>query len=146
METIILEECRGDKDLQEVKAGRMAMRSAFKGCLCEDLLMIVTANTNVALTMLLSILCTFNSVQFSHSVLSDSLRPHGLQHAMLPCPSPTPGFTTHESNHGRKQKRSLNIPVNSWELSDTYSGLQMSAILMNAPKIKFQEISRVRHD
>ena len=27
--------------------------------------------------------------QFSHSVLSDSLRPHGLQHARLPCPSPT---------------------------------------------------------
>ena len=30
------------------------------------------------------------SVQFSHSVVSDSLRPHGLQHARLPCPSPTP--------------------------------------------------------
>ena len=31
-----------------------------------------------------------NSVQFSHSVVSDSWRPHGLQHARLPCPSPTP--------------------------------------------------------
>ena len=31
------------------------------------------------------------SAQFSHSVTSDSLRPHGLQHARLPCPSPTPG-------------------------------------------------------
>ena len=30
-------------------------------------------------------------VQFSHSVMSDSLQPHGLQHARLPCPSPTPG-------------------------------------------------------
>ena len=30
------------------------------------------------------------SIQFSHSVVSDSLRPHGLQHARLPCPSPTP--------------------------------------------------------
>ena len=29
--------------------------------------------------------------QFSHSVMSNSLRPHGLQHARLPCPSPTPG-------------------------------------------------------
>ena len=28
------------------------------------------------------------SVQFSHSVESDSLRPHGLQHARPPCPSP----------------------------------------------------------
>ena len=33
----------------------------------------------------------YHSKQFSHSVLSDSLRPPGLQHARLPCPSPTPG-------------------------------------------------------
>ena len=31
------------------------------------------------------------SVQFSHSVTTDSLQPHGLKHARLPCPSPTPG-------------------------------------------------------
>ena len=31
------------------------------------------------------------SVHFSHSVVSNSLQPHGLQHARLPCPSPTPG-------------------------------------------------------
>ena len=30
------------------------------------------------------------SVQFSHSVVSDSLQPRGLQHARPPCPSPTP--------------------------------------------------------
>ena len=30
-------------------------------------------------------------VQFSHSLLSDTLWPHGLQHTRLPCPSPTPG-------------------------------------------------------
>ena len=30
------------------------------------------------------------SVQFSSSVVSNSLWPHGLQHARLPCPSPTP--------------------------------------------------------
>ena len=29
--------------------------------------------------------------QFNHSVVSDSMWPHGLQHARLPCPSPTPG-------------------------------------------------------
>ena len=33
------------------------------------------------------------SVQFSRSVVSDSLRPHGLQHARPPCPSPSPEFT-----------------------------------------------------
>ena len=32
----------------------------------------------------------FSSVQFSHSVMSDPFRPHGLQHARLPCP-PIPG-------------------------------------------------------
>ena len=34
---------------------------------------------------------SFSSVQFSWSVESDSLWLHGLQHAKLPCPSPTPG-------------------------------------------------------
>ena len=33
----------------------------------------------------------FSSVQFSCSVVSNSLRPHELQHARPPCPSPTPG-------------------------------------------------------
>ena len=32
----------------------------------------------------------YSSVQFSCSLVSDSLRPHGLQHARLLCPSPTP--------------------------------------------------------
>ena len=32
-----------------------------------------------------------SSVQFSHSVMSNSLRPHELQHARPLCPSPTPG-------------------------------------------------------
>ena len=56
----------------------------------------------------------------------------------------TPGFTTHESSHGRKQKRTLNPPVSPWELLDTYSGLQMSIILMNTPKIKFLVIRFLR--
>ena len=34
---------------------------------------------------------SFSSVQFSHSVVSDSLWPHESQHARFPCPSPTPG-------------------------------------------------------
>ena len=33
----------------------------------------------------------FYSVQFSCSVVSNSLQPHELQHARPPCPSPTPG-------------------------------------------------------
>ena len=38
-----------------------------------------------------------SSVQFSHSVVSDSLQPHELQHARPPCPSPTPGV--HSNSH-----------------------------------------------
>ena len=37
-----------------------------------------------------------DSVQFSHSVMSNSLQPHGLQHARPPCSSPAPGiYSTH---------------------------------------------------
>ena len=39
----------------------------------------------------LKIRMSFSSAQFSRSVVSDSLRPHELQHARPPCPSPTPG-------------------------------------------------------
>ena len=35
--------------------------------------------------------CVCGSVQFSRSVVSNSLQPHELQHAKPPCPSPTPG-------------------------------------------------------
>ena len=39
----------------------------------------------------------FSSVQFSCSVVSDSLWPHELQHARPPCPSPTP--RVHSNSH-----------------------------------------------
>ena len=39
----------------------------------------------------LSMIDRFSSVQFSRSVVSNSLRPHELQHTRPPCPSPTPG-------------------------------------------------------
>ena len=47
------------------------------------------ANDTGVLIMPTWVICT--SVQFSHSVMSDSLRPHESQHARPPCPSPTPG-------------------------------------------------------
>ena len=37
----------------------------------------------------------FSSVQFSCSIVSDSLRPHESQHAWPPCPSPSPRVQTH---------------------------------------------------
>ena len=42
-------------------------------------------------SMHFSLALRLSSVQFSHSVVSNSLQPHGLQHARLPCWSPTPG-------------------------------------------------------
>ena len=53
------------------------------------------SDTTERLTLSLSLLVysnslDFSSVQFSHSVGSDSLRPHESQHARPPCPSPTP--------------------------------------------------------
>ena len=44
---------------------------------------------------------TISSVQFSRSVVSDSLRPHESQHARTPCPSPTPGV--HSDSHPLSQ-------------------------------------------
>ena len=52
---------------------------------------ILTWRQPLKLCMLVTQSClTTPSVQFSHSVVSDSLRPHELQHARPPCPSPTP--------------------------------------------------------
>ena len=45
----------------------------------------------VTVFLLLSSQVQFSSVQFSRSVVSDSLWPHELQHARPPCPSLTPG-------------------------------------------------------
>ena len=56
-----------------------------------------TSNTSSNILTLSQWLCSVfhwdirnYSVQFSRSVMSNSLRPHGLQHARPPCPSPTP--------------------------------------------------------
>ena len=43
----------------------------------------------------------FPSVQFSHSVVSDSLRPHESQHTRPPCPSPTPGVYSNPCSSSR---------------------------------------------
>ena len=40
-------------------------------------------------------------LQFSRSVVSDSLRPHELQHARSPCPSPTPGVHSDSRSSSR---------------------------------------------
>ena len=42
-----------------------------------------------------------SSIQFSHSVVSDSLQPHESQHARPPCPSPTPGVNSNSCPSSR---------------------------------------------
>ena len=54
----------------------------------------------IAQPSLAILLKSIGSVQFTCSVMSDSLRPHGLQHARLPCPSPTPGACSNSFNNG----------------------------------------------
>ena len=46
-------------------------------------------------------LCLFSSVQFSRSVMSDSLQPHELQHARPPCLSPSPGVLSNSRPSSR---------------------------------------------
>ena len=55
---------------------------------CITLFMQSTSGTQLSRSLLL---VQFSSVHFSRSVVSNSLRPHELQHARLPSPSPTPG-------------------------------------------------------
>ena len=45
--------------------------------------------------------CFLSSVQFSHSVVSNSLWPHESQHVRPPCPSPNPGV--HSDSHPSSQ-------------------------------------------
>ena len=66
------------------------------------------------------------SVQFSHSVMSDSLRPHESQHARPPCPSPTPGV--HPDSRSSSQwchptTSSSVLPFSSCLQSFQYQGL-----------------------
>ena len=49
------------------------------------------------------------SVQFSHSVVSDSWRPHGLQQTRLPCPSPTPRVCSYSCPLSRWWLRRMKI-------------------------------------
>ena len=59
-------------------------------------------NFDTYIIKLISVLNLYlSSVQFSRSVMSDSLWPHELQHARPPCPSPTPGVQTNSRPSSR---------------------------------------------
>ena len=55
---------------------------------CESVIIIYLWHIYI---FVIDLLFVYISVQFSHSVMSDFLRLHGLQHTRLPCPSSTPG-------------------------------------------------------
>ena len=53
----------------------------------------------------------FSSVQFSCSVVSDSLRPHESQHARPPCPSPTPGVHSNSCPSSQRCHQAISSSV-----------------------------------
>ena len=55
------------------------------------------------------------SVQFSCSVMPNSLWPHGLQHARPPCPSPTPGVYSNSSPLSQWCQSTISSSVVCWE-------------------------------
>ena len=64
-------------------------------------------------------------VRFSRSVVSDSLQPHGLQHARFPCPSPTPGTCLNSCPSNRWYHQTISssvIPFSSCPQSFPASG------------------------
>ena len=64
-----------------------------------------------------------SSVQFSHSVVSSSLRPHGLQHSRLPCLSPTPGVYSNS------------CPLSQWcHPTISFSVISFSSCLQSFPR------------
>ena len=74
--------------------------------------------------LLLSQVCNFVQfqVQFSRSVMSDSLWPHGLQHTRPPCPSPTPGVYSNS------------CPLNQWcHPTISFSAVPFSSRLQSFP-------------
>ena len=56
-----------------------------------------------------------NGTQFSRSVMSDSLRPHGLQHSRLSCPSPTPGVYSNSCPLSRRCHPTVSSSVIPWK-------------------------------
>ena len=74
----------------------------------------------------------WSSVQFSCSVVSDSLWPHGLQHARPPCPSPTPRVYSNSCSLSRWCHQTISssvVPFSSCLQSFLASGsFQMSQL------------------
>ena len=70
-----------------------------------------------------------SSVQFSRSVVSDSLRPHESQHTSLPCPSPTPGVHSNSCPSSQRCHSAISssvVPFSSLQPFPASGSFQMS--------------------
>ena len=66
-----------------------------------------------------------SSVQFSHSVVSDSLRPHGLQHARLPCSSLTPRAYSNSCPSSQWYHPTITFCFQSFPVSESFPMSQL---------------------
>ena len=88
-----------------------------------------------------------NSVQFSHSVMSDSLQPHGLQHTRPPCPSPTPRVCSYSCPssqwchptisicHPLLLLRSIFPSIRVYYLIQFFTSIQFSSVAQSCPTL-----------
>ena len=79
----------------------------------------------------------FRSIQFSRSVVFDSLRPHGPQHTRLPCPSPTPRACSNPLPSSRWCHPTISpsvVPFSSWLQSFPASGSFLMSQFFTWPK------------
>ena len=73
---------------------------------------------------------SINSVQFSCSVMSNSLQPHGVQHTRLPCPSPIPRACSNSYPSSRWYHPTISSSVVPFS-SCLQSSLASGSFLMN---------------
>ena len=92
----------------------------------------LSPNSNPSATVSHDILSVFNSVQ---SVLSSSLRPHGLQHARPPCPSSSLGVYSNSRPLSRW-----------WHLSTSSSVVPFSSCLQSFPASGSFQLSQSSHE
>ena len=83
-------------------------------------------------------------ILFSRSVVSDSLRPHGLQHARPPCPSPSPRVYSNECPWSQWYHPTISssvVPVSSHLRSFPASGsFQMSQFFASGGQSYIQDL------
>ena len=70
---------------------RFSCRQSFPASRSFPMSQVLVSGQSIGVLASASILPVYQSVQFSCSVVSDSLWPHGLHYARPPCPLPTPG-------------------------------------------------------